>query len=340
MNRLTFTLIFIVAAAAGAPLYGQHNTLLSQYYQNPSIVNPAFTGINSFTSATAGFRQQWSGLPDAPQTYLVTLDAILVKPKFENIKSNALRISDPSLYTESTGSFNRLAATKHGVGLQVMNDTYGPFSQLSAYASYGFHFPITRKLKFTIGVSGGVEHASIDHSKVKVRNEDTDQSYQDFLASSERNLDFDVNLGGLLYHNNFYIGYSVFNLMRNELVSNTDLELEKQNLVHTFMAGYKFPLGLDYQLLPGILVQTAGQLPPRADFSLKMRYRKDFLAGLTYRDSKEIVLITGFYLNDTFNFGYSYDFSIAGLNDQLKGSHEIVLGVAISKSSSAAPYAW
>jgi type IX secretion system PorP/SprF family membrane protein len=319
----------------------QSGMQLSQRFQNPTAYNPAFTGIDNFLDIKAGYRKQWTGIPDGPQIYYLTVSGVLVKPKYESIRSNALRISDPTLMSGSN-NFNRFSAIKHGIGANILNDSYGPFNQLSAFVSYGFHFPISQKLRLTLGASGGIVNTKIDVHKVQVDEEfaPIDATYQAFLANGGGSTKFDLNSGVLLYARNFYIGYSANNLMQNVLISNVDLEQEKNAISHSVMAGYKFDLGPDYQLLPSILLRAIDPFPGSIDYSLKMRYRKSFWTGLAYRDSKDIIIMTGFYFNNSLNISYSYDFALNGFNDQLKGSHEVVIGLSIFNTTSALPYAW
>jgi type IX secretion system PorP/SprF family membrane protein len=341
-----FTLFLISFFVLLHTVCAQSGMQLSQRFQNAGILNPAFTGVDNFMDIKAGYRHQWAGIPDGPQIYYLSITGVLVKPKYESIRSNALRISDPSLFSElGSNQFNRFSAIKHGVGANIFNDSYGPFNQLSAFVSYGFHFPITQKLRFTIGASGGIVNTRIDVSKVYVDEEFAaiDETYQAFLANGGGSTKLDVNSGFLLYSRKFYIGYSATNLMQNVLISNIGLEQERNAVAHSIMGGYKFQLGPDYQLLPSILMKAIDPFPGYYEYSVKMRYRKSFWSGLALRDNRDnrdMVLMTGFFLNNAMNISYSYDFSLNGFNDQLKGSHEVVIGLSIFNTSQALPYAW
>jgi type IX secretion system PorP/SprF family membrane protein len=339
-------LLFIISFFIVHSLIAQSGMQLSQRFQNASILNPAFTGVDNFLDIKAGYRHQWTGIPDGPQIYYLSIMGVIVKPKYQSIRSNALRISDPTLFSElGSNDFNRISAIKHGLGANIVNDSYGPFNQLSAFVSYGFHFPITQKLRFTIGAAGGIVNTRIDVSKVQVDEEFAaiDETYQAFLANGGGNTNLDFNSGALLYTRNFYIGYSATNLMQNVLISNIGLEQEKNAISHSAMAGYKFQLGPDYQLLPSLVLKAMDPFPSYFEYGLKMRYRKSFWSGLSLRDNKsnrDIALMTGFFLNNGINISYSYDFSLNGFNDQLKGSHEVVIGLSVFNSTQALPYAW
>ena len=340
MKKFLSIIIFLVLFQYS---HGQSGMQLSQGFQNASTLNPAFTGIDNFMDIKVGYRQQWTGITDGPQIYYLTVNGVLVKPKYESIRSNALRISDPELYSETgSNNFNRISAIKHGLGGHILNDSYGPFNQLKAALSYGFHFPINQQLRFTVGASGGIVNTRVNADKVRVDEEfeGSDATYQSFLDSSGQSTNLDIGLGLLLYSRNFYVGYSATNLTRNTLLANVGMEIEKEAVTHALMGGVKFQLGADYQLLPSITYRSIEPFPGSVDYSLKMRFRKSFWSGLTYRDNKDLVIMTGFFLNNSLNINYSYDFSLGGMNDQLKGSHEFVIGFSLFNTTSALPYAW
>lgn len=342
MKRETYFLILTaILVGMGQIANGQTGLQLSQQFQNSSSLNPAFAGIDNYLDIKAGFRQQWSGISDGPRVYYLTMNSVLIKPKYQSIKSNALRISDPSLYSESeSNQFNRLSAIKHGIGASIINDSYGPFNQLNAYLSYGFHFPLTKKLRLSLGAAGGIVNTQINKEKIRVDEEFEafDETYQAFLSHGGESAQFNMNAGVLLYHKDFYVGYSAANLMQNVLI--TGLSEEKTAILHSFMAGLKFRLGSDYQILPSVVYQITEPFEAFMNYGLKLRYRNSFWGGVSYRDNKDLIVMTGFYLNNGLNIGYSYDFALNGINDQLKGSHEVVIGISIFNESSSIPYAW
>lgn len=340
-QKIHFLILPVIFLAAIETAVGQTGIQLSQRFQNPSALNPSFAGIDNFLDIKAGFRQQWTGIVDGPRVYYLTVSGVVIKPKYQSIKSNALRISDPSLYSESeSNQFNRLSAIKHGLGVNIINDSYGPFNQLSAYLSYGFHFPLTKRLRISLGAAGGIVNSQINKDKIRVDEEFEafDETYQAFLAHGGESAQFNMMGGALLYHRDFYIGYSAANLMQNVLIAG--LAEEKTSLTHSAMAGYKFRLGPDYQVLPSLLYQVVEPFEDMMSYSLKLRYRNSFWGGLSYRDNKDFIIMTGFYLNNGLNFSYSYDFALSGVNDQLKGSHEVVIGISLFNPSLSLPYAW
>ena len=329
--------IFLFSGSVSA----QNDYQLSQYFQNAPAVNPAFTGVDNFLDIRAGYRQQWAGLDNTSRTYYVSLYTLLKRSKYEEIKSNALRISDPSLFDEdSTEEFNRSAAIKHGIGGYVINDHFGPFNRLYGFLSYAFHYPLSRKLNFTLGVSAGMNYNQIDTDQITVHDPDLDDTYQAFIANGASSTHFNLNVGGLLYSERFYLGYAAKKLMQNEVFLNDALSNERETINHILSAGYKFDMGSNYYLLPSVMVNYNDLLPSVVDMNLKFLYDKSLWGGVSYRNSEAVVLMAGFYINSKYSFGYSYDFAVNGINEYLKGSHEFVLGFHLSNPTSAIPFSW
>ncbi|MGK7393731.1 MAG: PorP/SprF family type IX secretion system membrane protein [Candidatus Cyclobacteriaceae bacterium M3_2C_046] len=338
-TKIIFTLL--LAAMYFTPVKGQFNYQLSQYWQNATAINPAFSGIDNFLDLKVGYRQQWSALDQAPQTYYLGISGVLVKPKYESLKNNALRISDPTLYDEKeTDDFKRSAAIKHGWGGYIIRDAFGPFEQTSGFLNYSLHYPLSRTMKFTAGLGGGISNNRINPGKIEVRDPDNDETYQKLLAEGGNLTTFDLNAGGLLYSEKFYLGYSAMGLMQNKLFEVNGLNNENTSIVHNFMGGFQINLGPDYLLLPSVWVRMTDILPMAIDYNLKFRYLKSFWGGMSYRNGEAMSVMAGFYINEKFNFGYSYDFSVSGMNEFTRGSHELVLGMMLSNPSGAIPFLW
>ena len=62
-----------VALCVGLTALGQQRAHYTQYVINPYIINPAITGIENYTDAKVGLRDQWVGLNGAPKTTYFTI---------------------------------------------------------------------------------------------------------------------------------------------------------------------------------------------------------------------------------------------------------------------------
>lgn len=340
MKKIFYVALFGLSMMGGSSL-AQSSYHLTQYFQNAPVLNPAFTGIDNFTDIKIGYRQQWTGLENSGRTFYASVYGLLVRSKYDKIKSNSLRISDPSLYEGTeTENFKRKAAIKHGIGGYVINDQFGPFNQTYGYLTYAFHYPLTRELQLSVGVSGGINRKRIDTDQVQVKNPDADITYQAFLASGAVSNNFDVNAGMTLYSQRFYLGYAVQRLLGNPIFNNDEVNFEKQAIGHVVSAGYVLPLGADYLFLPSVATTINPGLPSIVDISAKIRYQKSYWLGLNYRDSRALSIMGGVFINERYSLSYSYDFSFNEVSQYMQGSHEIVLGIMLNNDRGDVPFAW
>ncbi|MGV3504692.1 MAG: PorP/SprF family type IX secretion system membrane protein [Adhaeribacter sp.] len=140
-----------------APAHAQLNPLGQAYFQNQYLANPALAGGQQGAQINLAYRQQMTGMAEAPQTQALTAQYGL-------------------------GNL--------GFGVQVFNEEAGILKRTRALATAAYHLPVgTQGQKLSIGLSGGMMDQSI-HSD---NPEDmTDVSVTKF---NDRGAYFDGDLG-------------------------------------------------------------------------------------------------------------------------------------------------
>lgn len=339
MKKYIYLLFFIILSTTSA--WSQNNYQLTQYFQNAPTFNPAFTGIDNFIDIKVGYKQQWTGIDNSARTLYASAYGLLVRSKYDKIKSNSLRISDPSLYEENEDNdFKKSAGIKHGIGGYLLNDRFGPFNRTYTFLSYSFHYPITRKIQLAVGLSGGINHTRIDAESVKVKNPDIDATYQSFLSGNAVSNKFDFNTGMVLYGERFYFGYALQRLLQNSILNNDEISQDRESVGQVISAGYMIPLGSDYLFLPSIVSTIQPGLPSVVDINAKVRYQKNYWLGMNYRNAQALSIMGGIFINEMYNLSYSYDFSLDGVGQYMQGSHELVLGIMLNNDRGNVPFAW
>lgn len=314
---------------------------LTQYFQNPMSINPATTGIEGFMDVKIGYRQQWSGLDGAPETYYISAHAPLRSSGGEsNYQNNSLRISNPSLYDRmgSSRGFSTGNSVKHGLGGYITNDTQGIFAQTSGFVSYASHFALGDQLRLSVGVSGGVVNRLIDVSSVSVL-EPNDPTYLAYQNQQGRTTNFDVNAGIFLYSDLFYAGYSAARIFQNRLYTDSEITGQQQ-LTHFGMLGIRLNLSEALLLVPGAFVGYDGINPLTYDVGARLKLRDLLWFGASYRNTKTMAGMAGISINNTFNISYSYDYGFSGINNFQSGIHEVTLGFELFNQRQVAPYLW
>jgi type IX secretion system PorP/SprF family membrane protein len=99
---------------------------------------------------------------------------------------------------------------------------------------------------------------------------------------------------------------------------------------HIFItAGTRLFLSEDWAVLPSAMLRFVQPLPMGFDLNMKFQYQDYFWFGGGYRYQDGFSGMFGLNISNTFNLGYSYDFTTSQLNTVSRGSHEILLGFLI-----------
>jgi len=343
MKKLYLLFILALVAANLLPIVdasGQQLFRLTQYFNNPMVINPATTGIEGFMDVKVGYRQQWSGVNDAPETYYLSVHTPLrTTPTQASYRNNALRISNPSLYDQLDGPQGYSPSrVKHGVGGYIISDSQGIFAQTSGFLSYASHLLLGERLRLSLGVSAGINNQRIDISEITVIDPN-DPTYIAYGNQQGQTTNFDVNAGLFLYSDLFYIGYSAARIFQNNLYNDSDIAAQQQ-LTHFGLIGFRLNLSEALMFMPGGFVAYDGANPLTYDIGARLKVQDIFWLGASYRNTNTIAGMAGVSINNTFNISYSYDYGLSGINNLEAGIHEVTLGLTLFNPREVAPYLW
>lgn len=299
-----FSLILISASA--------QDPQLSQYYQAPLYLNPAFAGTTPHQRLVMNHRVQWPSLPQAFTTYAISYDIFV-----------------PEL--------------RSGFGLIVMTDKMGSAGWRTTTESfiYSYKLKLSDRIVFSPAISFGYGTNGLDRSKLIMGDE---LRYDGETADVElrklgRQGYFDFSSGFLLYSRKAWFGSSFAHMNRPNLsVLNEESRLPMKIAVH---AGFRFDLstatrtGRSAYLTPSAMYRRQG--PTFNQFDIAVNYHVDPVSvGLAYRgkvlkksvinsvEQDAAVLFLGLYMKQL-QVGYSYDFTISELQTASGGSHEFSL---------------
>lgn len=312
----------------------------SQFFLNPQLVNPAFTGIDEFTKVTIGHRNQWMGFEGAPVSNYAGFSMRIGRPAPEYIKQYSLRISNPDLYD----SLLRASASKkenlqQGVGGYLTIDKQGPFSQVSGFGNYAIHFNLNAKTKLSVGGAVGFYSNRFNMADIRLRNPDMDALYQNLLAGGGRSNFLDYKAGAVLYKENVYFGYSANQLAMIPLGEVADIDFGK-TFAHHLSGGFKFQSGLRSEMLVSSQVVLADSYNSFWEISAKMRMQDLFWFGSAYRSTNALSFMAGTSIRNQLIFGYSFDQALSNISLYSNGTHEIFLALMLSKRDSRLPFVW
>ncbi len=290
---LSFLLVTVFANTANA----QQDAMYTQYMFNALALNPAYAGSRNVISATALYRNQWTGYNGAPETTTFTIDA---------------PINDKKI----------------GLGLQVFNDRLGITNTTGFVASGAYRIRMD-KGTLSFGLQSGVSSFRANYQEVALdqTGANTDIAFRDNVSSTL------FNVGTGVYYNSdkFYVGLSAPQLIPNKLAST---RLSKQE-IHLFLtAGIVFNLNEDFKLKPSILVKQVQGAPIEGDLNATFWIKDVIGIGAQYRTNADVSGLFEVQATPQIRIGYAYDHSITTLQNHNDGSHEIMLRYEFGYSKS------
>jgi len=299
---------------------------LSQYYNAPLFLNPAFAGAGiENTRGIINYRNQWTSLDKPFVTYSASFD--------HNIESRDM-----------------------GVGMVVRRDQqpYGlNTTQLGLLYSYAIY--LNDEITLRPGIEAAFVSRNVNYNNYTFGDQIDPNSGQvtgpgaDNVGAQSK-LYSDFSTGCLLYTDKLWAGFSVYHLNRpnqsfftqstSYFYSNIGNHLP-MNLI--FQGGYKIALqqlprsgklskgALERSITPTFLYSWQGKYN-QLDLGAYVTY-DPVMFGLWYRgipigtyegtiNSEAIIGMIGLHYHE-FTFAYSYDFTISKLTYASGGAHEI-----------------
>ena len=177
---------------------------------NGQIYNPAYAGMWEKIGFTTLVREQWAGINRAPLT-------------------EAISFHTP-LNNESVG-----------LGLNIVNDTYGREQRLSVLADYAYEIYLTpqRRLRF------GIKFGFVNYKNPLTQYELYPDNEFDRAFAEDINLSFLPNfgVGAFLYQDNYYVGLAIPKLVENDFKDNYHNYSTKAEVRTLYLnGGYIFPV--------------------------------------------------------------------------------------------------
>ncbi|SFC72587.1 type IX secretion system membrane protein, PorP/SprF family [Parapedobacter composti] len=307
-----FFLLLITASTA--QVSAQQVAQYSQYMFNGLYINPAYAGYRGPVNFHTYFRSQWTGMPDGPQTLALAADM-------------------------------RAASDNVGLGFNLMSDRVGLEKRIYAYANYAYRLRVgwdpEDRLAFGLGL--GVIHSGFDNARARTTDPEAVNIENSFLPDARFGIHYSTS--------RFFAGVGVDNLISNLIFNEGNSSTRIPPVTqYYFNGGGIVPLATDILLKPSVLVKTAHNAGRRAwttDFNAAAIFADQFTLGLSYRTAlsngqrlsdglrrpNSVIALAEFVAAGQFRIGYSFDYALNKISNQVGSTHEISLGYSLIKGT-------
>lgn len=307
--RMKLSLLLMLVLALNALL--AQDVSFSQYYANPTYLNPALAGSKMAPRITMNYRNQWPAIPSSFITYAATYDQFI----------------------------NPISG---GVALTVMSDNQGDgtINNTSVGAMYSYRLNITRELTLNAGFQGSYIQTKVNWDKFTFGDMYDRHTGEFSNTSGEMPQNDRLNFGMIDFSTGLLFGYrqTIFfgvaahhiNQPNNSFISGNGSKLDMKITAH---AGALIDIrqGLnggeieDMSISPNILYQQQGNFH-QLNIGLSFNFFP-MVIGTWFRHNFEnadaIIGLIGFQY-EKLKIGYSYDYTISALsNSATHGAHEI-----------------
>ena len=334
--------IIFILLLTGTFMMAQQRPHYTQYILNNYILNPAISGIENYSDLKISTRDQWVGLNGAPKTSYITIQGPLGKHDYRT-SATSYNIPGENPRGKAYWESYTAAAPHHGIGFAMINDRTGSYNRFTANASYAYHLGLSPTTNLAAGFSAGITVVSIDKSKNDFGNGDPGDPATGAAITGELNkLRPDIAAGLWLYSRDYFIGLSAQQIVPQTLAFADDAAIiTKGRLIpHVFLtAGYRFLLNEDVNAIPSLMfkyINGSSNNNFQVETNLKLQYRDLLWIGGSYRYQDGFAAMAGVNISNTFNVGYSYDFTTTNLKTVSRGTHEIVIGFLLGNRYSGA----
>lgn len=319
---LLFIFVYGTAEAQQVPMY-------SQYIMNGFLVNPSYAGRDGYTTVNLTAREQWAGLDQAPSTYALSFQTRILKNSYI---SKATTVKKKLIKPTKGGQV--------GVGGYVFNDNNGIMRRTGVSAAYAYHIPLGSSQNETVrNLSFGLAFTAYQYA---INTDGLIYDHDDpYLNSYDRSVFIpDFNFGANYSTQNYYVGFSMTNILRGSVLFTSSNLNKGTELGHYFLTGgVKFPLSSNWVLEPSAFVKSSDMFfkAIQLDLTSRIYYKNDYWAGLSWRTNDAVIMMFGVKY-DRFYFAYAFDFTLTDIRKQSMGTHEITL--AVKFGTNARRYRW
>jgi type IX secretion system PorP/SprF family membrane protein len=307
----------------------------AQPFQFASANNPGFSGIENFADLKLSYRYQWSSYgANAPQFINLAYNFRLKQPL--DLTSNSLRVSNVSVM--NSDKIPKAKRILHGFGANFFNEHLSQVERIGGGVSYAFNYPLTKKVRMSIGVAAIIDNTKIDLNGFVLRDLQ-DDFYNQLVKNGTTETNLNVRTGIVFYSPSFYLGMSYFPVL-NRAIQTSDASTSQIFYKGSIQGGVSIPVSSTGFIRPSVLALWQMDNKMSIDYSVKTYIQNKVWLGLTYRDIKSAVFLLGLNVNELISVSYSYEMALSDYSKFAGSSHDLVLSFRLKNFRHQNQYMW
>lgn len=274
----------------------QDQTNFTQFYLNPYLINPSFTGIDGKASLIVTYRRQWTTIKDGPQI--------------------------------ANATFHSPISRRVSLGLSATNDKKGLLDNSGLMLSFGYNIPVAPQSSIRFGISGGISSNSVDLEKIL---ELEDPAVGNLL---DNNMSLLGNAGISFHLNTFHAGVSLPVIFEPSFFSYDAFTITEikpfQSIIFHF--SNRFYFNNDRNIFePYFIYRMTSNLPQQFEVAGILHLNHVLWVGGSLKQDYGISALGGIKLKNTLAIGASYGLKTTGDNELNSPTYEITLGMLLGK---------
>ena len=273
MKKLVYIWIF---GAVSLNVLAQQDPKFSQNMFLTPFFNPGAAGSSDRICLSAAFRNQWTGMPDAPITTIFTANMPV-----------------------------QLLGRTHGIGINFMNDNLAFNNDFQFSAIYAFRIELGQG-SLGIGANVGMANQALspEWNGADIITPDTDDAIPKNGGSV---FGFDMGLGAFYNTDKLYVGLSTTHLNQTSFDYPEDVAESRLVRHYYLMAGYNIQLSNPmFEIMPSMMIQSDAR-SHLIYLNTNLRYNKRFWGGVSYTVGGALTALFGIEMMNGIQIGYSYD---------------------------------
>ena len=247
--------------------YSQQEPLYTQYYNNYSLINPAYSGSHRYFTATSYLSGPWMSNSGGPESFSV------------------------SIHGATEQNF--------GVGLSVVHNNEYILDETRIFADFSYFLDVSDYATLAFGIKTGASLVKVDFDKIE-------QTEESLFEENIDEYKINVGAGLLYFSDTFFASLSVIDLVKIPYYDTETKRISKIKKMKMYLsAGYLMHLNKKWKLKPSFLIRTENEKDLSYDLSLNFLWNDQFGFGFSKRLKKSFSAVFQVRLTDDLKVSYS-----------------------------------